>query len=49
LEKYRLIHEINRAGSMLDNVMYFNVKLDRDMFDPTLLDESVARLRVAFS
>jgi isocitrate dehydrogenase kinase/phosphatase len=39
LEKYRLIHEINRAGSMLDNVMYFNVKLDRDMFDPTLLDE----------
>jgi isocitrate dehydrogenase kinase/phosphatase len=39
LEKYRLIHEINRAGSMLDNVMYFNVKLDRDMFDPALLDE----------
>jgi len=39
LEKYRLVHEINRAGSMLDNVMYFNVKLDRAMFDPTLLDE----------
>jgi isocitrate dehydrogenase kinase/phosphatase len=39
LEKYRLIHEINRAGSMLDNVMYFNVKLDRDMFDPALLHE----------
>jgi len=39
LEKYRLVHEINRAGSMLDNVMYFNLKLDRDMFDPTLLDE----------
>ena len=39
LEKYRLVHEINRAGSMLDNVMYFNLKLDRDMFDPALLDE----------
>jgi isocitrate dehydrogenase kinase/phosphatase len=39
LEKYRFIHEINRAGSMLDNVMYFNLKLDRDMFDPTLLAE----------
>jgi isocitrate dehydrogenase kinase/phosphatase len=39
LEKYRLVHEINRAGSMLDNVMYFNVRLDRDMFVPALLDE----------
>ena len=34
IEKYRLVHEINRAGSMLDNVMYFNLRLDRDMFDP---------------
>jgi isocitrate dehydrogenase kinase/phosphatase len=33
------VHEINRAGSMLDNVMYFNLRLDRDMFEPTLLDE----------
>jgi isocitrate dehydrogenase kinase/phosphatase len=39
IEKYRLVHEINRAGSMLDNVMYFNLRLDRGMFDPTLLDE----------
>jgi isocitrate dehydrogenase kinase/phosphatase len=38
-DKYRVVHEINRAGSMLDNVMYFNLRLDRDMFDPTLLDE----------
>jgi isocitrate dehydrogenase kinase/phosphatase len=37
LDKYRVVHEINRAGSMLDNVMYFNVRLDRDMFDPALL------------
>ena len=39
LDKYRVVHEINRAGSMLDNVMYFNVRLDRTMFDPALLDE----------
>jgi isocitrate dehydrogenase kinase/phosphatase len=39
LDKYRVVHEINRAGSMLDNVMYFNVRLDRNMFDPALLDE----------
>ncbi|HEY0746955.1 MAG TPA: isocitrate dehydrogenase kinase/phosphatase AceK regulatory subunit [Steroidobacteraceae bacterium] len=38
-EKYRVVHEINRAGSMLDNVMYFNMRLDRNMFDPSLLDE----------
>jgi isocitrate dehydrogenase kinase/phosphatase len=38
-EKYRIVHEINRAGSMLDNVMYFNLRLDRGMFDPALLDE----------
>ncbi|HEX4151245.1 MAG TPA: isocitrate dehydrogenase kinase/phosphatase AceK regulatory subunit [Steroidobacteraceae bacterium] len=38
-EKYRLVHEINRAGSMLDNVMYFNLRLDRDMFDPEFLEE----------
>lgn len=38
-EKYRVVHEINRAGSMLDNVMYFNLRLDRHMFDPVLLDE----------
>jgi isocitrate dehydrogenase kinase/phosphatase len=39
IEKYRLVHEINRAGSMLDNVMYFNLRLDRDMFDPGFLEE----------
>ena len=39
MEKYRVVHEINRAGSMLDNVMYFNLRLDRDMFEPELLEE----------
>ena len=38
-DKYRVVHEINRAGSMLDNVMYFNLRLDREMFEPALLDE----------
>jgi len=38
-DKYRVVHEINRAGSMLDNVLYFNLRLDREMFDPALLDE----------
>jgi isocitrate dehydrogenase kinase/phosphatase len=39
LDKYRVVHEINRAGSMLDNVMYFNLRLDRNMFEPGLLEE----------
>lgn len=39
IEKYRLVHEINRAGSMLDNVMYFNLRLDRAMFEPAFLEE----------
>jgi isocitrate dehydrogenase kinase/phosphatase len=42
IEKYRVVHEINRAGSMLDNVMYFNLRLDREMFDPDLLEELCA-------
>ncbi len=42
VEKYRLVHEINRAGSMLDNVMYFHLRLDKDMFEPALLDELCA-------
>lgn len=39
IDKYRLVHDINRAGSMLDNVMYFKLRLDREMFDPALLEE----------
>lgn len=38
IEKYRSVHEINRAGSMLDNVMYFNLELDRAMFEPSFLE-----------
>ncbi len=39
LHKYRRVHEINRTGSMLDNLIYYNLKLDRRWFDPELLDE----------
>src|SRR5271155_3202485 len=39
IDKYRVVHEINRAGSMMDNVMYFNLRLEHDMFEPELLDE----------
>jgi isocitrate dehydrogenase kinase/phosphatase len=39
IDKYRVVHEINRAGSMLDNVMYFNLRLDKAMFDARLLAE----------
>jgi isocitrate dehydrogenase kinase/phosphatase len=39
LEKYRAVHDINRTGSMLDNTLYYNLKLDRAWFSPALLDE----------
>ena len=39
LDKYRRIHEINRTGSMLDNIIYYNLRLDRGWFDAPLLDE----------
>ncbi len=45
IEKYRVVHEINRAGSMLDNVMYFNLRLDRDLFEPGLLEEILREAR----
>lgn len=38
LRKYKNVHEINRTGSMLDNVLYYNLRLQRDMFDPELLE-----------
>lgn len=39
LRKYGRVHEINRTGSMLDNVIYYNLKLDKQWFDPELLAE----------
>jgi len=42
MNKYRQVHEINRTGSMLDNIIYYNLKLDRSWFDPALLEELLA-------
>jgi isocitrate dehydrogenase kinase/phosphatase len=39
LKKYSRVHDINRTGSMLDNIIYHNVKLDKGWFDPILLAE----------
>jgi isocitrate dehydrogenase kinase/phosphatase len=39
LEKYKRVHEINRTGSMLDNILYYNLKLDCSWFKPELLQE----------
>ncbi len=39
LRKYGGVHEINRAGSMLDNVIYFNLKLEKELFEASLLEE----------
>jgi isocitrate dehydrogenase kinase/phosphatase len=42
LDKYWRIHEINRTGSMLDNTIFQNLKLDRAWFSPRLLQELMA-------
>jgi isocitrate dehydrogenase kinase/phosphatase len=39
LQKYSRVHEINRAGSMLDNIIYYNVTLPADYFTDTLRQE----------
>jgi isocitrate dehydrogenase kinase/phosphatase len=38
-EKYSRVHEINRTGSMLDNIIYFNIALEKELFSTSLLDE----------
>jgi len=39
LDKYRGVHEKNRSGSMLDNIIYSNLWLPRKMFKTVLLNE----------
>jgi isocitrate dehydrogenase kinase/phosphatase len=39
LERYRVVHEIDRAGSMLDNVIYDNVRIDTAWFTDDLCEE----------
>ncbi|MCP4767048.1 MAG: bifunctional isocitrate dehydrogenase kinase/phosphatase [Gammaproteobacteria bacterium] len=38
-EKYSRVHEINRTGSMLDNIIYFNIALEQTLFSKSLVDE----------
>ncbi len=40
--KYSRVHEINRTGSMLDNIIYFNIALEKRLFSPGLLAELLA-------
>lgn len=42
LAKYDDVHAINRTGSMLDNIVYRNLELDRSWFDPDLVEELLA-------
>lgn len=39
LSKYSRVHEINRTGSMLDNLIYYNIRLDKGWFAPPLMEE----------
>ncbi len=39
LRKYNRVHEINRTGSMLDNIIYYDVRLDTSWLDKDLLEE----------
>lgn len=39
LAKYRRVHEINRTGSMLDNIIYYNITLDAAWFAEDLREE----------
>lgn len=49
LAKYARVHEIDRTGSMLDNILFRRVSLDADWFAPEVLEEltSVAANSVA--
>ena len=39
LDKYRRVHEINRTGSMLDNIIYYNLRLQNEWFDENVREE----------
>jgi isocitrate dehydrogenase kinase/phosphatase len=39
LAKYKRVHEINRTGSMLDNIVYYNLRLEHAWFENELADE----------
>jgi isocitrate dehydrogenase kinase/phosphatase len=39
LAKYKRVHEINRTGSMLDNIVYYNLRLEHAWFAGELAQE----------
>ena len=39
LNKYRQVHEINRTGSMLDNIIYYRIRLKAEWFNHDLMTE----------
>ena len=47
--KYRRVHEINRTGSMLDNIIVERVRLPRRWFSPEVADELLAKARESVS
>lgn len=49
LKKYGRVHEINRTGSMLDNIIYYNLMMERGWFDPALLDELLDQASLSVS
>ena len=42
LAKYQRVHEINRTGSMLDNIVYHNLRLEHAWFESELARELLA-------
>ena len=42
LAKYKRVHEINRTGSMLDNIVYYNLRLEHAWFESELASELLA-------
>lgn len=42
LNKYKRVHNINRAGSMLDNIIYHNLELPKGWFAAEVLDDLLA-------
>ena len=39
LRKYGQVHDINRTGSMLDNIIYYRIRLNKKDFETALLEE----------
>lgn len=49
LAKYRRVHEINRTGSMLDNIIVERIRLPRAWFSSDIADELLANARETVS